>query len=152
MKKSPDGRNRSPKASHRTSRRAHAQTSQLPRLGLSATYEKVVPQEWTIQAYDPSLPPVLSTPAMIAMIDAQIQLRSTNRIEVDHLKAVPVGATAIASARLVRYRGRFLVFDVEARSGATILGRGRVFRAIVHPEKFHAKAQSRALSAPSRAC
>jgi fluoroacetyl-CoA thioesterase len=66
------------------------------------------------------------------------------RIEVDHLKAVPAGENVKASALLVKYRGRFLIFEVEARSGAHLIGRGRVFRAIVHLEKFHAKAKSRA--------
>jgi fluoroacetyl-CoA thioesterase len=64
------------------------------------------------------------------------------RIEVDHLKAVPAGATVRATARLVEHKGRFLVFEVEARSGDLVLGRGRVFRAIVEHEKFNAKAHS----------
>jgi fluoroacetyl-CoA thioesterase len=58
------------------------------------------------------------------------------RIEVDHLKAVHEGATVRASARLVGYQGRFLVFDVEAWSGDLLLGRGKVFRAIVQHKKF----------------
>jgi fluoroacetyl-CoA thioesterase len=58
------------------------------------------------------------------------------RIEVDHLKAVTDGATVRAAARLVGYQGRFLVFEVEARSGDLVLGRGRVFRAIVDNRKF----------------
>lgn len=129
--------------------------SPLPRLGLSATYQKSVPFEWTIRAYDPRLPDVLSTPAMIGMMEVAAGLAVMpelppgaitvgTRIEVDHLKAVPAGADVIASARLVEYRGRFLIFDVEARSGSHLIGRGRVFRAIVFPEKFHAKANSRA--------
>ena len=65
------------------------------------------------------------------------------RIEVDHLKAVGPGATVRAWARFVKYQGRFLVFDVEARSGEHLIGRGRVFRAIVHPEEHGAKAQAR---------
>ena len=65
------------------------------------------------------------------------------RIEVDHLKAVGPGATVRAWARLVKYEGRFLVFDVEARSGEHLIGRGRVFRAIVHPQEHGAKAQAR---------
>jgi len=48
-----------------------------------------------------------------------------------------------ASARFVEYQGRFLVFEVEARSGEHVIGRGRVFRAIVEPEKHGAKAKSR---------
>jgi len=58
------------------------------------------------------------------------------RIEVDHLKAVIEGATVRAAARLVGYRGRFLVFKVEARSGKLLLGNGKVFRAIVDNRKF----------------
>jgi predicted thioesterase len=58
------------------------------------------------------------------------------RIEVDHLKAVHEGATVRATARLVAYQGRFLVFEVEARSGELLLGRGKVFRAIVQNKKF----------------
>jgi predicted thioesterase len=65
------------------------------------------------------------------------------RIEVDHLKAVGPGATVVAWAKLIEYRGRFLVFDVQARSGEHLIGRGRVFRAIVHPEEHGAKAKAR---------
>jgi hypothetical protein len=36
-----------------------------------------------------------------------------------------------------------LVFDVEARSGELLIGRGRVFRAIVEPRQHHDKAQAR---------
>jgi len=116
-------------------------------LGLEASIEKVVPREWTIAVYDPLLPAVFSTPAMIGMMEvaAANALRSElpegaislgTRIEVDHLKAVHEGATVRATARLVAYQGRFLVFDVEARSGDLLLGRGKVFRAIVQKEKF----------------
>ncbi len=126
----------------------------LPRIGLAASYEKVVPHGWTLSSFDPRLPPVLSTPAMIGMMEAAAAnavlpelppgaITVGTRIEVDHLKAVTEGATVVASARLVEYRGRFLVFDVEARSGAHLLGRGRVFRAIVEHAGFHAKADSR---------
>ena len=49
------------------------------------------------------------------------------RIEVDHLKAVPVGATVIVFSKLVEIDGRRLIFEVEARSGADVIGRGRIF-------------------------
>jgi fluoroacetyl-CoA thioesterase len=116
-------------------------------LGLEASIERVVPREWTIAIYDPRLPPVFSTPAMIGMMEvaAANSLLSElppgvislgTRIEVDHLKAVHEGATVRATARLVAYQGRFLVFDVEARCGELLLGRGKVFRAIVQNKKF----------------
>ena len=128
--------------------RAHedADERRMP-LGLEGSWEKVVPREWTIAIYDPRLPPIFSTPAMIGMMEvaASNSLLSElppgaislgTRIEVDHLKAVHEGATVKATARLVGYQGRFLVFDVEARSGDLLLGRGKVFRAIVQNKKF----------------
>jgi len=63
------------------------------------------------------------------------------RIEVDHLKAVALGSTVRAHARLVGHEGRFLVFEVEARSGQRVIGRGRVFRAILEPAKFATAAE-----------
>jgi fluoroacetyl-CoA thioesterase len=123
-------------------------------IGLEASVERVVEHRHTIQAVDPNLPAVFSTPAMIGWMEhASVMavrrelppgvITVGTRIEVDHLKAVPPGATVRASARLVKYQGRFLVFDVEARSGEHLIGRGRVFRAIVDPEAHGAKAQAR---------
>jgi predicted thioesterase len=65
------------------------------------------------------------------------------RIEIDHLKAIPVGSILTATAKLVAHHGRFLTFEVEARSGDTVLGRGKVSRAIVEPKSFESKAHSR---------
>lgn len=65
------------------------------------------------------------------------------RIEVDHRKAVSPGARVRAWARLVKREGRFLVFEVEAHSGGHLIGKGRVFRAVVEPEKHGAKARAR---------
>jgi fluoroacetyl-CoA thioesterase len=124
------------------------------RPGLEGSIERVVLQEWTIASLDPRLPAVLSTPHMIGLMEiaaAQAILAELppgaisvgTRIEVDHLKAVPVGSTVRASARLVEHDGRFLVFDVEASCGVHVIGRGRVFRAVVEPRKFQANAHSR---------
>jgi predicted thioesterase len=125
-----------------------------PRPGLEATIERVVRPEHTLQTIDPSLPAVFSTPSMIGLMEhaSVVAVRSElppgtisvgTRIEVDHLKAVGPGATVQAWARFVKYHGRFLVFDVEARSGEHVIGRGRVFRAIVEPQQHHDKAQAR---------
>ncbi|MFY9804139.1 MAG: hotdog domain-containing protein [Candidatus Acidiferrales bacterium] len=140
---------------HRKSaKRANSPDARKPRIGLRASIERVIPREWTIAAYDPRLPAVLSTPAMIGMMEIAAAesvlpelppgaITVGTRIEVDHLKAVPEGATVRATARLVKHQGRFLVFDVEARSNEYLLGRGRVFRAIVEPQKFAERADSR---------
>lgn len=116
--------------------------------GLQSRIECVVPFEWTIAAYDSSLPAVFSTPAMIGLMElAAAQairphlpvgtISVGTRIEVDHLKAVSQGAKVEANARLVGTRGRFLVFETEARAGGTVIGRGKVFRAIVPARNFH---------------
>ena len=154
-RKVPRGR---PKAKQ-TPKRGRAPTAtelaeERPRIGLEATIERLVEHQYTIQAFDPNLPPVFSTPAMIGLMEyASVQairpllpagvITVGTRIEVDHLKAVPPGATVQAYARLVKYQGRFLVFHVEARSGEHIIGRGRVFRAMVDPQRHGAKAQER---------
>ena len=125
-----------------------------PRVGLESSVEKVIPHEWTLAAFNPGLPAVLSTPAMIGMMEIAASqavlpelppgaITVGTRIEVDHLKAVPGGTTVRATARLVKHEGRFLVFDVEARAGEVVLGRGRVFRAIVEPKKFTNQAHER---------
>ncbi|MGH9727760.1 MAG: thioesterase family protein [Candidatus Acidiferrales bacterium] len=115
--------------------------------GLQSRIECVVPFEWTIAAYDSTLPAVFSTPAMIGLMElAAAQairphlpagtISVGTRIEVDHLKAVGQGAKVEATARLAGTRGRFLVFDTEARAGDVIIGRGKVFRAIVVAGNF----------------
>jgi fluoroacetyl-CoA thioesterase len=125
-----------------------------PQIGAEATVEKAIPLEWTLAAFDPQLPPVLSTPAMIGMMEVAAAkavqpylpegaITVGTRIEVDHLKAVPSGTLVYATARLARYEGRFLIFDVEARTQNVTLGRGRVFRAIVEPRSFTARADAR---------
>jgi len=125
-----------------------------PRIGLEGTVERVVQHEHTIQALSPQLPAVLSTPTMIGLMEHATVMAITpelppgsisvgTRIEVDHLKAVGPGAAVVAWAKFVEYRGRFLVFEVEARSGEHLIGRGRVFRAIVHPREHGEKARAR---------
>jgi fluoroacetyl-CoA thioesterase len=151
-RRSPHALKRSPKMA--SAKMAAAPAEQRPRIGLEATTERVVKLEHTIQVVNPNLPAVFSTPSMIGLMEhASVMailselppgaISVGTRIEVDHLKAVGPGATVRAWARLVKYEGRFLVFDVEARSGEHLIGRGRVFRAIVHPGEHGAKAQAR---------
>lgn len=147
---------RTPKSARKkiTTAVAAAPPEQRPRIGLEATAERLVQLEHTIQVVNPNLPAVFSTPSMIGLMEHATVLAIMpelppgaisvgTRIEVDHLKAVGPGATVRAWARFVKYQGRFLVFDVEARSGEHLIGRGRVFRAIVHPKEHGAKAQAR---------
>ncbi len=155
MKKPKAKRSSKPAPKKISAKMAATLPEQRPRIGLEATSERVVQVEHTIQMVNPNLPAVFSTPSMIGLMEHATVMAIMSelppgaisvgtRIEVDHLKAVGPGATVRAWARFVKYEGRFLVFDVEARSGEHLIGRGRVFRAIVHPGEHGAKAKARA--------
>jgi fluoroacetyl-CoA thioesterase len=131
-------------ASQRPKRKSASPQPTLPHFpkNLSATVERVVEFQWTIAAYNPDLPAIFSTPAMIGLMEVaaakSIQdhlplgtISVGTRIEVDHLKAVPQGTTVQASARLIGNEGRFLIFEVEARAKDSLIGRGKVYRAII---------------------
>ena len=126
-------------------------------LRIHSKLEKNVPANWTLAAFDPELPPVLSTPAMIGMMESVAATAAKphlspgmitvgTRIEVDHVKAVTTGAAVEVTARLIAQDGRFLTFEVEARSGTHVIGRGKVFRAIVEPRSFQTRADARGSS------
>jgi fluoroacetyl-CoA thioesterase len=143
---------------------APTKTRRKPALqpGLKGNLDAKVPHEWTIAHYDSTLPAVLSTPAMIGMMETAAAnavrprlpkgaITVGTRIEVDHLKAAPVGAHVRARARLAKIQGRFLVFDVEAVANRHVLGKGRVYRAIVESGKFLAKAKRRTTKRATKA-
>jgi predicted thioesterase len=123
-------------------------------LGLEGFCERVVTPELTLAHFDPDWPAVFSTPAMIGLMEyasSEATRRSLPpgavqvgvRVEVDHLKAVPVGATVSAASRLVEIDGRRLIFEVEARSGSHVIGRGRIFHTIVDYSRFLASAAAK---------
>ena len=105
----------------------------------------------------PNLPAVFSTPAMIGLMEMACShairpflpdgtLPVGVRIEVEHLKAVPAGTTVTAFSKLVEIDGRRLIFEVEARSGADVIGRGRIFHKIVEHSRFIAIAAGKPAS------
>ena len=115
--------------------------------GLEGRFEADVRPEWTRSYYQAHLPAVFSTPAMIGMMEGACAnaiaqalppgtLSVGTRIEVDHLKAIPVGAHVVATARLADVNGRFLGFDVAAHSGELLIGRGRIVHAVVDLARF----------------
>jgi predicted thioesterase len=118
-------------------------------LGMEGFCERVVSPDWTLAHFNPGWPAVFSTPAMIGLMEMACSqaiqpalppgsIPVGVRIEVDHLKAVPAGATVRANSKLVEIDGRRLIFEVEARSGAEVIGRGRVFHTLVKHSRFHA--------------
>ena len=122
--------------------------------GLEGSCERVVTLELTLAHIDPTWPAVFSTPAMIGLMEFASSrailpalpagsFQVGVRVEVDHLKAVPAGATVIAISKLVEVDGRRLIFEVEARSGPNVIGRGRIFHTIVEHSRFVATARAK---------
>src|SRR5579883_1634122 len=86
------------------------------RPGLEIVQERVVLREWTLAQFDPNLPAVFSTPAMIGLMEvtASDAIRTAlapdmitvgTRIEMDHLKAVPAGTSITVRAKLTEVNG-----------------------------------------------
>jgi fluoroacetyl-CoA thioesterase len=128
--------------------------------GLEGRLEADVRQEWTRAHFEPHLPAVFSTPAMIGLMEGAVSRAVApalpegaftvgTHIDVEHLKAIPVGAHVEALARLAEVNGRVLLFDVEARSGGNIIGRGRITHTIVSLDRFARLASSGSGPAPS---
>ena len=125
--------------------------------GLQGHCQRVVTEELTLAHINPEWPAVFSTPAMIGMMEfassraVQAVLPPGSmtvgvRIEVDHIKAAPAGVTVTAVSKLVEIDGRRLTFEVEARSGSDVLGRGRVIQSIVNHSRFNAIAAGKPAS------
>jgi fluoroacetyl-CoA thioesterase len=125
--------------------------------GLEGSCERVVTLELTLAHIDPNWPAVFSTPALIGLMELASSrailpalpagsMQVGVRVEVDHLRAVPAGATVIALSKLVEIDGRRLIFEVEARSGADVIGRGRIFHTIVDHSRFLAIATGKPAS------
>lgn len=91
--------------------------------------------------------PVLATPRLIAWLEAVTvaavaeDLRSGETtvgtaVTVEHLAASRVGAVVDVVATVEEVEGRLVTFGCEAHSGETLVGRGRITRAVVNRQRF----------------
>ncbi|MFV0445172.1 MAG: thioesterase, FlK family [Planctomycetaceae bacterium] len=90
---------------------------------------------------------VFSTPAMIELMEyaARAALEPFlepgeesvgSRIEVEHLAATPIGVSATATATVTHVDGRLVDFEIVARDGVDLIGRGTHRRAVIRLDKF----------------
>ncbi len=90
---------------------------------------------------------VLATPMMIALMEAAAfdAVRAYldagwttvgTRVDVEHLRATPLGARVTAEAVLVKREDRVLEFVVRAWDGSGVIGQGTHRRHLVEMEKF----------------
>ena len=119
------------------------------KVGMEGSVERIVLPEWTLSYYQPQWPAVFSTPAMIGLMEMAASsavhhslppecMAVGTRIEVEHIKAVPVGVAVVAQAKLVEIENRQMVFEVNVWRDDILIGRGRIHHRIVPQSRFRA--------------
>jgi fluoroacetyl-CoA thioesterase len=135
--------------SEKIGEKLHDKIHEKIKVGMEGSVERVVLPEWTLSYYQPHLPAVFSTPAMIGLMEmaassavrhhlAPESMAVGTRIEVEHIKAVPAGVPVVAKAKLVEIENRQMVFEVNVWQGEVLVGRGRIRHRIVQQSRFRA--------------
>jgi fluoroacetyl-CoA thioesterase len=117
--------------------------------GLRAGFSATVTEADTAVAAGSGDVPVLATPRVLALAEratveavaGALDEGATTvgaRVELEHLKATPVGATVTVEAVLERVDGRRLEFAVRVRDGdgGRLVARGWVIRVVVDRAAF----------------
>lgn len=118
--------------------------------GLTYTSTMTVSHDNTALAMGSGDMRVLATPAMMALMEnaAMMAVKAYlpegattvgGNIEAAHLCPSPVGAQVSATATLVKIEGRKLYFEISARQGDILIGKGSHLRFIVDRQKFLSK-------------
>jgi len=116
-------------------------------LDVSAQKTLLVEPAVTAQQIGSGTIEVLATPMLIALMEAAaleaVQdylprgwITVGTKVDVEHVRATPVGGVVTAEAVLVKQEGRSLSFSVQAKDGAGIVGQGFHRRFMVDKEKF----------------
>ena len=116
-------------------------------LNVSTTQSLLVENEHTAEHLGSGQVNVLATPMMIALMEAaalesvQAYLPSGwttvgTKVNVDHIRATPIGRTITAEATLISRDDRSLNFIVEARDNMGVIGQGSHQRFIIEKDKF----------------
>ena len=122
--------------------------------GLKNTSEYVVEEKDSAEFLGSGDVNVLSTPAMIAMMENTARLAVEDklpsgyttvgtRVNIAHIAPAPVGAKIKIIAELIKQEDRRLVFRVEAYWGDKKIGEGTHERYIVNKERFLSKVRSK---------
>jgi fluoroacetyl-CoA thioesterase len=93
------------------------------------------------------MPPVLSTPMLVAMAETACvehlaallgaaPLSVGISVHIEHTAATPVGCVAAVTTELTEAHGRLLAFTFTAHDGFDAIGNGRHQRALVPRQRF----------------
>ena len=119
-------------------------------LGKTATVSAVVSENNTAKTVGSGCLDVFATPMMISLMESAAceclsdcldmgQTSVGTLVNVEHIKASPVGAGVTATATIELVLGRRVEFVVTASDGSGEIGKGRHIRAIVDAEQFMKK-------------
>ena len=117
-------------------------------IGAKGEFTLVVrPEHLANNFKDSTLPPVLSTPVMIMImenaalnamkpyLDAGETALGT-RVDVRHISATPAGRSVTGEAEVSRIDGRRIEFTIRATEGTEVIGIGTHERVIIDLAKF----------------
>lgn len=118
-----------------------------PRIGTTGELQFVVGPEHVIDFASDGMPPVLSTPRLIGLIERTARevfspfLEPNERtvgveIELRHLAPAPLGAQVVCLARVIATEGATATFHIEARDEDEVIARGVHKRAVIRLESF----------------
>ena len=108
----------------------------------------VAPEHLANRFKDAMLPPVLSTPVMIMIMENAAlnamkpyfegsETAVGSRVDVRHLAATPVGRLVTGEAEVTRVDGRRVEFTIRARDGEEEIGVGTHERIVIDLAKFN---------------
>lgn len=123
-------------------------------VGDSGRAEAVVETSMTAAAVGSGLVPGLSTPTMVALMEAAavdalaagLEEGASSvgtRVDVRHLAPTPVGMRVVAEARVVEVDRRRVVLAVTAADEAGPVGEGTHERFVIDPDAFAARLSDR---------
>lgn len=118
--------------------------------GLTYTSTMEVTADKTAAAVGSGDMPVLATPMMMALMEnaamlavaphlAEGETTVGGQIDSSHLAPTAVGKTVSATATVTKVEGRKISFDIEAREGDKLIGKGTHLRFIVSRDRFLSK-------------
>lgn len=119
-------------------------------IGARASLEQTVEHKHTLAAHHELLPPVLSTPDMIRLMETACfralqefadegEITVGTAIHVSHRAPTGIGSKVRAEAVLEKVDGRFFVMRCTAHDGEKLLGEGTVDRAFINVKNFMVK-------------
>jgi len=116
-------------------------------VGMTGLETEVVTEDLTVGGHVEGMPLVYGTPMMIMLMEKASGAAIASHlppgwvtvgaeVSIGHLAPTPVGRTVTATSRVVKVKGRSVLFAVEAHDGERKIGEGMHRRAAVNLKSF----------------